>query len=81
MRKFLKFIDGAVLGSLLRWAIRVYQVTLGLVFRGACRFYPSCSRYSDEAIAKYGAMRGLWLMAARLLRCQPFHPGGADRVP
>ena len=81
MREFLRFIDGPVLGSLLRWAIRVYQLTLGLVFRGACRFYPSCSRYSEEAIAKYGAMGGVWLTARRLLRCQPFHPGGADPVP
>ena len=81
MREFLRLIDGPVLGSLLRWAIRVYQLTLGLVFRGACRFYPSCSRYSEEAIAKYGAMRGVWLTARRLLRCQPFHPGGADPVP
>jgi len=81
LRKLLEFIDGAILGSILRLAIRVYQLTLGLVFRGACRFYPSCSRYSDEAIAKYGAMRGVWLATARLLRCQPFHPGGADPVP
>ena len=81
MRKFLKFMDTAVLGSVFRFVIRVYQVTLGILFRGACRFYPSCSRYSEEAIAKHGATRGLWLTVTRLLRCHPFHSGGVDPVP
>jgi putative membrane protein insertion efficiency factor len=56
-------------------------VSLGLVFRGSCRFYPSCSRYSEEAIRKYGALKGVGLSLARLARCHPFHRGGFDPVP
>lgn len=81
MKKFLELVDGVVLGGLLRAAIRVYQVTLGVAFRGACRFEPSCSRYSEEAIRRHGGVRGLWLTVGRLARCHPFHRGGVDPVP
>jgi putative membrane protein insertion efficiency factor len=47
----------------------------------SCRFYPSCSEYSREAIERYGAARGLWLAVRRLLRCQPLSRGGLDPVP
>jgi uncharacterized protein len=43
-----------------------------------CRFYPSCSAYTKEAVEKYGAAKGLFLGAKRLLKCHPFHPGGYD---
>src|SRR5215813_2883251 len=46
-----------------------------------CRFYPSCSEYALTALATHGAIRGLGLTIWRLLRCQPFHPGGIDHVP
>ena len=46
-----------------------------------CRFYPSCSEYALTAIATHGPIRGLGLAIWRLLRCQPFHPGGIDYVP
>jgi uncharacterized protein len=61
--------------------VRVYIVFLSPFFGGACKFYPSCSNYAHEAIAKYGARRGFVLAAQRLLRCRPFTKGGFDPVP
>ena len=46
-----------------------------------CRFFPSCSEYSHEAIELHGAKRGSWLMLKRLSRCRPFGPFGFDPVP
>lgn len=61
--------------------IRVYQWTLSPMLGTRCRFYPSCSCYAHEALARHGALRGTWLAIKRLLRCQPFCPGGYDPVP
>jgi putative membrane protein insertion efficiency factor len=61
--------------------VRFYQVFLSPFFGGACKFYPSCSRYGYEAIAKHGAWRGSVLAAKRLFRCRPFTKGGFDPVP
>ncbi len=69
------------LGALLVFAIRLYQNTLSRAFPPSCRFYPSCSQYTLEAIVKYGAWKGTFLGARRILRCHPFHPGGYDPVP
>jgi putative membrane protein insertion efficiency factor len=61
--------------------VRLYQVFLSPFFGGACKFYPSCSRYGYEAIAKHGAWSGSVLAVKRLLRCRPFTKGGFDPVP
>ena len=61
--------------------IRAYQLTLSPWFGQHCRFTPSCSRYTQEAIRKYGAARGSWLGIKRILRCHPFCEGGHDPVP
>ena len=58
--------------------IRGYQLSLGLLIGGQCRFHPTCSRYATTAIERHGALRGSWLATRRLLRCHPFHPGGID---
>jgi len=46
-----------------------------------CRFYPTCSEYAKQALTKYGAAKGLYLGLKRLLRCNPFFPGGYDPLP
>ena len=63
------------------FAVRAYQSTLSIFFRGSCRFQPSCSHYALEAIERHGARRGAWLALTRLLRCQPFAAAGFDPVP
>jgi putative membrane protein insertion efficiency factor len=61
--------------------IRVYQKTISHALpQGACRFYPSCSHYSYQAIYKHGALRGTMMAVWRVLRCNPFSPGGYDPV-
>jgi putative membrane protein insertion efficiency factor len=66
---------------LLRGAIRVYQIALSPYFGNQCRFYPTCSEYAMDAIAKHGALKGGWLAIRRIGRCHPYHPGGHDPVP
>ncbi len=61
--------------------IRLYQNTLSRALPSACRFYPSCSQYTYEAIARYGFLRGGWMGVKRIARCHPFNPGGYDPVP
>jgi len=62
-------------------SIRVYQLTLSPLLGPHCRFAPSCSQYTLEAIARYGLIRGAVLGARRIGRCHPFHEGGFDPVP
>jgi putative membrane protein insertion efficiency factor len=62
--------------------IRVYQLTLSRALPpNTCRFYPTCSHYGYQAILKHGALKGGWLAIWRILRCNPFNPGGVDPVP
>lgn len=61
--------------------IRGYQWTLGLLLGPRCRFHPSCSEYTLEAIRRFGLVKGVWLGAKRIGRCHPFNPGGLDPVP
>ena len=62
--------------------IRLYQTIVSpALARNTCRFYPSCSHYGYQAIYRYGIFKGGFMAAWRLLRCNPFNPGGYDPVP
>ena len=61
--------------------IRLYQLTLSRVLPPSCRFTPTCSVYTYQAIDKYGFFKGGWLGIKRISRCHPFNPGGYDPVP
>jgi hypothetical protein len=69
------------MGRLLIVVIRVYQYLISPLIGPHCRFHPSCSHYSVEAIQRHGAMYGSYLALRRLARCHPWHPGGLDPVP
>jgi putative membrane protein insertion efficiency factor len=60
--------------------IRAYRATLSGWLGGQCRFYPTCSRYAEDAIRTHGALKGSALAIWRVLRCNPFGAGGVDRV-
>ncbi len=63
------------------FVITLYQKLISSLFPPACRFYPTCSDYSKQALKKYGFFKGLYLSVKRVLRCHPFNPGGYDPVP
>jgi len=67
---------------LLLGLIRLYQATFSRTLpQDTCRFYPSCSHYGYQAIYKYGVIKGGLMAVWRVLRCNPFNPGGIDPVP
>lgn len=68
-------------GTIMRAAIRGYQLFISPILPGSCRYWPSCSQYTLEAVSEHGAMRGGWLGLRRILRCNPWGGWGYDPVP
>jgi len=84
----MKFLQPAK-GKIKRWKVIdkvgrmmviFYQRCISPSLPPSCRFYPSCSEYSLQAIEKYGLAKGSWLGIRRILRCHSLHPGGYDPV-
>lgn len=67
--------------TILMAIIRGYQLFISPLTGSNCRFYPTCSHYSIEAIKTHGAGKGSWLSARRISRCHPWSEGGYDPVP
>ncbi len=67
--------------SLALFLIRIYKKLLSPLLPASCRFVPTCSQYTYEAIERYGVLKGSWMGAKRISRCHPWHPGGFDPVP
>ena len=61
--------------------LRFYKRVISPMLPPCCRYTPTCSEYAMQAVEKYGAVKGGWLAAKRILRCHPFHEGGYDPVP
>ncbi|MDR3359461.1 MAG: membrane protein insertion efficiency factor YidD [Bifidobacteriaceae bacterium] len=77
-----------VVSEVVKWPARLvvglivaYQRLVSPLTAQRCRFYPSCSSYALVAVRRHGLVKGGALSLARLVRCQPFHPGGVDHVP
>lgn len=69
------------MSSILIWVVRQYQRFISPLFRPTCRYYPTCSAYTIEALKRHGALKGGLMGMARILRCHPLVKGGFDPVP
>jgi uncharacterized protein len=72
--------SSAFFRTLVVGALRLYKACLSPVLPSACRFHPTCSDYTREAVERYGVARGIWMGVRRLARCHPLCAGGLDPV-
>jgi len=70
-----------ILALPLIFLIKLYQVFISPLFPSSCRYTPTCSQYTKEALKKYGVLKGLWLGIKRISRCHPWGGSGYDPVP
>lgn len=61
--------------------VRMYQYLISPLLPNACRYTPTCSQYAEQAIRKYGPLKGIWLAIRRLSRCHPWGGHGYDPLP
>lgn len=80
MKRCLTFLT-KLLNMLFIGLVQFYRYGISPLKPKICRFYPSCSTYTLEALRKYGPFKGSYLGIRRILRCHPFNPGGYDPVP
>lgn len=73
--------DCETMRTILILLIKAYRLTLSPFIGGQCRFHPTCSCYTEQAIEHHGPLRGSWLGIKRIARCHPWHDGGIDYVP
>ncbi|MGV3769643.1 MAG: membrane protein insertion efficiency factor YidD [Sphingobium phenoxybenzoativorans] len=70
-----------MIARLLSLIARAWQIGPSRILPPTCRYSPSCSQYAIDALGKYGAIKGSWLAAKRLMRCHPWGGSGYDPVP
>jgi putative membrane protein insertion efficiency factor len=68
-------------GKIVIVLLHIYRYLISPLLGQKCRFFPSCSCYTETAIKEYGLLRGGWLGIKRILRCHPLNKGGFDQVP
>ena len=73
-------IKKLIIDDLIRLLIKAYQTVRSPSVGSNCRFYPSCSMYSILSIRNYGVLKGLLFSIKRIIKCNPWNPGGYDPV-
>lgn len=76
LRPLRRLLSGLMVGL-----VKLYRVTLSPLLGPRCRFWPSCSHYTEEAVLTHGPFKGGWMAIRRILRCHPGSTGGIDPVP
>ncbi|MDO8892841.1 MAG: membrane protein insertion efficiency factor YidD [Sulfurimicrobium sp.] len=66
---------------ILLFLIKAYQYLISPMLGPSCRYTPTCSEYAEQAVKKYGPLKGAWLGVKRVGRCHPWHDGGYDPLP
>lgn len=81
MLKLSYLLEAKFMKTIFLGLIHIYQRFISPLTPATCRFYPTCSEYTREAIQVYGALKGTWLGIKRISKCHPLHKGGFDPVP